>query len=299
MAFKTLGEVLSKGEVARGLFTVRAKMASLQRPRDKRVLIVDLMDNDEVITSLRERREHFKMVSDSSVWLEKQLTWWRDGIPSVSVATPHQPLEVITGDACPLLVINEEEYVPSILRDIPPVGWLLPGGCPENLEELLHPDRVALREAREELLVGDIMGCGYSFHSDEKEVRAGLAAIGVEPTEIKMISVERPEPNIGDADELVMRWRDNVVRTTAPIFVDPEIASTAATLYLRLYVPVNNLEELRLFDGEVLPNGTALRRPVRLLKKDGSFAALYMNGNYMPVTGGWITETTGRQSAFR
>lgn len=296
MAFKTLGEVLKNGNEG-NLITLRTTSAILRRgAAGKRELIVHVSDEMGVITSSRERREHFKTADNK--WLKQQLSNWQKGIP-VSVATNEHPLEVITGDACPLLVINEEEYISSILRDIPPCGWLLPGGCPTNFEELLHPDRVALREAKEELLITDSTAFAYSFCTNDKLVRENFAAIGVKLAEINMLSVERPVPPMGDADELVIVHGGAVVRTSIPVLIDPEIASTVATLYLRLHIPVRNLEELRLFDGEVLSDGTPLKRPVRLLKKDGSFAALYLNGNYVPLTDGWITETTGRQSALR
>lgn len=296
MAFKTLAEVLENGNEG-NLLTLRATKAFLEKgAAGRRWLIVYVSDDTEVITSSRERREHFKTADRQ--WLENQLSLWENGV-SVDIGSGEHPLEVITGDTCPLLVINGEEYIPSILRDIPPVGWLLPGGCPANLEEVLHPDRVALREAQEELLIADSAAHAYSFCINEKMVRENFAAIGVELAEIKMISVERPMPIMGDADELVMVYKEDVIRTITSIFIDSEIASTAATLYLRLHVPVENVEKLRLFDGELLPNGTALKRPVRLLKKDGSFAALYLNGNYVSLTGRWITETTERQSALR
>lgn len=298
MAFKTLGEVLKIGEEGFPLLTLRSTKAFLQRnAAGKRQFIVKVSDETEVITSSRERREHFKTANRQ--WLEEQLAVWRNGVP-VDIAIDDHPLEVITGDVCPLLVINGEEYIPSILRDIPPIGWLLPGGCPANLDEILHVDYAALREMQEELLIGDAARNVYSSRADEEGVRASFtAATGINPAKIKIIPVEHLVMNVGDADELVIWNEGHAFRTMLPIFVDPEIASTAATLYLWLLVPVQSLEELRLFDGEVLPNGTALKRPVRLLKKDGTFAALYLRGNYVPMTDGWITKTTGRQSAFR
>lgn len=295
MAFKTLGEVLENGN-EENLLTLRATKASLslQRGTSQRQLIVHVSDEMEVITSARERREHFKTADRQ--WLENQLSLWENGVP-VDIGTDDHPLEVITGDACPLLVINGEEYIPSILRDIPPVGWLLPGGCPQNFDEVLDPNSAALREMREELLMGDITGRVYSFHdTNDGVVRARFTAIGVESMGIEMISVGRSMPRMGDADELAITYKGDMFHAMNPVFIDPEIASTAVTLYLRLHVPIKSLEYLRLFDGEVLPNGTALKRPVRLLKKNGSFAALYLNGNYVPTTGGWITETTGRQA---
>lgn len=62
----------------------------------------------------------------------------------------------------PILVIDGVRYVALFLRDIWPFGWNLANGASSDLQELLHPERLAEREGKEELIVvNTLTGLSY------------------------------------------------------------------------------------------------------------------------------------------
>ncbi|GEM_PF-4605868 len=308
MAFKLLREVLEIGEEHKGILTARATEAYLAREVDGSTLTAKITDLTEVLTTSRERREHFKTAD--KMWLSRQLEKWNNGDNYVVIATRDHPLEVITNDVCLLLTIEGIPYLVSTLRDIAPIGWLISGGCPNNFSELKAPHEIAFREVCEEVLIGDVNGNAYTFGLLDEHVQMLFSKLGLSlGPSIKRLSLETIKPKRQSGKNADASWFHLHTQTSkfsldtcvhnAVIDIDPEIASACTTLYCNITLPTSMcLQDLRLYDGEELPDGTMLKRPMRLTKKDGACIALFIQGQYVPVTGGWITETSAKQTAI-
>ncbi|MFH1462172.1 MAG: hypothetical protein ABIG08_00505 [bacterium] len=284
--FKKLREVIGEEEKT-SLLTARTSNAWLCKA-PMPTLFVDLDREMEVLTSPRERRQHFETASN---WHQEQLEEWRKSVASdVGVASVEHPLEVVTGDVALILVIEGEQYLVSSYRDIPPQGWLIPGGCPRDLEELLNPKLVAVRECSEEVIIGDKGGRIYSFSSIiSEELKASLSAWGLESTVLISVPSQEIKPARGDAENLVMGFNGREIETKGVnVTVDPEMASVSITLCYKVELPIA-LKDLRLFDGEVLRDGTLLNRPVRLTNRDGLMVAIFSRGQEI-LSADWLSE---------
>ncbi len=292
--FKRLNEFV-EGRTGQFL-TARTTKAWLEKSESKKTLYVVLKKDSEILTTSKERREHFENVDRE--WFEKQLKKWnKKRTKRIEIATPEHPLEVVTGDTCPILKIEGERYVLSFYRDIVPQGWLIPGGCPRNFQELLNPKITARREFCEEVLIGDIQGRVYSFYSLDK-LKENCKSWKLEPTEIKPIFDRELSLEKGHASDLVMKMGSKRKRTeNISIIIDAEIASVSATIYWE-GKPRIKLSDLRIFDGEKLKDGSLLNRPVRLTNvKDESLAAIFVHGQNI-LSADWITPTTEKRATI-
>lgn len=257
---------------------------------DGDVLTVRLSDEDEVCTSSKERKNHFAQVD--AEWFKKALS--TEGGPATPIATPDHPLEILTADVSPILVFpNGKELLLSFFRDIEPVGWLAPGGCPRNLLEILDPQALAVREAAEEILLGTLQG-------DVFLVPAGLEnpweVWGLKPRIFIMLSVSTGAAATATASKLLVEWQSQRHETAGSFTIDPSIGSLALTVYWRIRVPVS-LSELRIWDGERLPTGP-LNRPARLTDQTGNVVAIFSGGHNI-LSASWITEEAGRRATAR
>ena len=279
--FKKLKEV-AEGRV--NLLTVKTTAAWLEREPEPNLHIV-IDDTMEALTSSGDRKEHFKT---ASTWLKEQLEKWQNPLVSkIEVATAEHPLEVVCGDVAPILVIKGKKYLVSFFRDIEPVGWLVPGGCPRNREELLNPRQLAVRECGEELLIGDKRGRIYNFLPSSAEVIETIQAWKLEPVDFISLSPKELPPAKGHAQNLVMEYHDTKKWTkNVNVTIDHQTASVAITLYWEINLPIG-LEELRIFDGE--KTGALINRPIRLTTEDGVLAAIFSRGENI-LSAGWITE---------
>ena len=273
MEFKRLSEV---GEQT-GVLTLRTTRAHLYSNE----LLVRIDQNPEVLTSSKERKEHCQ--SSNPVWLREQLEMWEGAREDrVTVATSDHPLEVMTCDVCPILLIDGKRYVVSFLRDIWPVGWLIPGGCPLSFRELLVPTRVAFRELEEELIILDNNDTAYTFGISEEALFKVLKGYRVTPKNIVQIPMQDIPPFPGHASILrIMEGEKNYLSIgNINVTIDPHIGSVAITFYCEIEIPVS-LSELRLFDGEFLGNSDVLiNRAVRLTER---FAISEVNEKDEPV----------------
>ncbi len=293
--FKRLNEFI-EGRTGQFL-TAKTTKAWLEKFGQKKTLHVVLKNDSEILTTSKERKKHFENVDRE--WFEKQLKKWnREKTKRIEIATPDHPLEVITGDTCPVLKIEGERYILSFYRDITPQGWLIPGGCPRNFQELLNPKIVAQREFCEEVLIGDIQGKVYYFHSISDELKENFESWRLEPTEIKPLFGRELSLEKGHANNLDIRIGDKGEKTKdISIFVDSEIASVSATVYWEGKLRIK-LSDLRLFDGERLKDGSLLNRPVRLTNiRDESLAAIFVHGQNI-LSARWITTATEKRATI-
>jgi len=277
--------------------TIRATEAYLTKLPVKTLEII-LDEDSEILTSSRERKAHFTGASLS--WLYNKLSEWKQPeIKKVRIATPEHPLEVVTGDVCLILVIEGEEYALSVFRDILPVGWVTPGGCPKNLEEVFYPSLTAQREVAEEILIGDTEGRVYPFSFLEETMEAARKW-NLEPEDeaIVMLPYKVIFPEKGDATSLIIRKGKGEAKTeNIMVLVDPHLASVSATLYLKVEIPIK-LSELRIFDGELNEETrTLINKPVRLLREDSSSAAIFVSGENI-LSAGWTTPRTQERATL-
>lgn len=282
--FKKLKEV-AEGRV--NLLTVRTTEAWLEREPEPNLHIV-IDDIMEALTSSADRKEHFKT---ASVWLKEQLEKWQNPlVAKIAVATAEHPLEVVCGDVAPILVIKGKKYLVSFFRDIEPVGWLIPGGCPRSREELLNPRQLAVRECGEELLISDTRGRIYNFLPSSAEVIETIQAWKLEPVEFVLLSPKELPPIKGHVQNLVVVYHDAEKWTkNVNVTIDHQTASVAITLYREINLPIG-LEELRIFDGEKREGtGALINRPIRLTTEEGSLVAIFSRGENI-LLAGWITE---------
>ena len=187
------------------LLTIRTTEAYLTRSPVK-TLEVFLDEDSEILTSSREREVHF--TENSPGWYNLRLNKWRQGeVDKIRIATIQHPLEVVTGDICLILVIEGKEYALSVFRE---VGWLLPGGCPKNLEEVFYPSLTAQREIAEEILIGDTEGRIYILSCLEETLDQVIETAHkwkLEPEDRSIVTLPYEEvfPEKGDATSLIMK----------------------------------------------------------------------------------------------
>jgi len=272
--FKKLKEVEGKREASR-LLTVRVTEAYLRKPS---ILDVNITPDLEVITNGQIRQEHFRSVNPE--WLEKRLAEWQNSeSQDIRVATPEHPLEILDADFCPVLVVEGQEYLVSIYRDIDPLGWVLPGGCPLNMVEVCDPRAAAEREASEEVLIvrKETAFCYFPYWLN-------LIEENIKRWQLKVKKLSRPKmeeiilPCKGQARNLVVRRdgkAEKVVRNVS-LFLNAKISTLTAVFYYRIYLP-GKLGEIEIYDGEKTDKGFPIRRLIRLTDRRGKIAAFFDN----------------------
>lgn len=293
--FKKLKEI---AEGRTDLLTIRCTNTRLERNPEP-TIFVEINDEMEVLTSSRERREHSKTASS---WLIEQLAKWKNSdMPRITLATQEYPLEVLTGDTALVLVIEGKRYLYSIYRDIYPKGWLMPGGCSRSREELLNPRILIARECIEEVLIGDTGGKIYNFSTSVNEVMKSVEdwqkERALKAGEVVLLSAKELPPAKGDAQNMIIRLNGRETKIeNITVMIDTTIASVATNTYLEVVLPIR-LNELRLFDGEKLPNKVLLNRPVRLTDEQGDWSALFSRGDNLFLAD-WITPATAEKAVI-
>ncbi|MCX6764332.1 MAG: hypothetical protein NTU58_01355 [Candidatus Nealsonbacteria bacterium] len=291
--FKKLKEI---AEGRTDLLTIRCSNAWLERNPEP-TIFVELNDEMEVLISSRDRREHFKTASP---WLAEQLEKWRNSdVQKITVATKEYPLEIFAGDTALILVIEGKRYLYSAHRDIYPKGWLLPGGCSRSREELLNPRILMSRECAEEVLITDQEGKIYNFSNSINEMMENVKAWQKEgsltPGNMIPLSVKELSLAKGDVRNIVIRLngQESKIENIA-VTIDAKIAEVSTCIYLEAVLPIK-LNELRLFDGEKLPDKTLLNRPIKLTDEQGDCPALFSRGNNLFISG-WVTPATAEKA---
>jgi len=284
--FKKTGEVV---EGRTEVLTVRSTNVWLERKPTPTIFII-IDDNMEALTSSKERHEHYLTASP---WLTSQLKKWEQGEIVVEIANPEHPLEVITGDVALTLVIEGEKYLVSFFRDIYPIGWLIPGGCPRTKKELLNPRVLASRECAEEVLIADKEGRIYNIFQSTTELEENIRDWKLNPQEIVAITPKEIPPQRGDAQRLVIEYDGQKRFENINVTIQAEVAVAVATIYLEVTLPVK-LEGLRLFDGERFPDKTLINRPIRLTNKEEKVKAIFSRGDNI-LSSGWCVQSAKKR----
>lgn len=263
------------------LFTIRATDVRLKPPHGIFVKF-DPKSNPEVITSAKERKIHGEK-SDSS--------WFKSRLSAVTVydyiANHDHPLEVATADICPILKIGGQRYLVSFLRDIWPEGWLIPGGCPQNPEELLISlEATAQREFFEELIIANNQTRipyrrGFGIHEIFSKNILDYYKLKCSD-DAPCLLIEKTKPVPGQAEQLLIESHMGFSQiANVNVTVDPVTASLAITSYWEIDLGDINLSQLCLCDGEELSNGALIDRYIRLTQQN-KIAALFRSGRNIP-----------------
>ncbi|MFH1462736.1 MAG: hypothetical protein ABIG08_03535 [bacterium] len=294
--FKKLKEV---AEGRTDLLTVRSTRVWLKRISEPS-LCVEIDEEMEVLTNSRERRQHFHAASP---WLKSQMEKWeKRGADSVRVGRQAQPLEVIAGDVALVLNIAGKRYLVSFFRDIDPVGWLVAGGCPRSLKEILDVKSLAIREGGEEIIIADQNDKIYQIFPLREELEENIRVLNLNVKEIVEAPAREIPPAEGDAQNLEVSFngRETEIKRVN-VNVDYEIASVAVTFYYEVELPVA-FEELRIFDGELLPGRTPIHRAVQLTDENGNQVAIFSRGHNILAAGGgkpkWNTEDERKRAVI-
>ena len=282
-----------------GLTTIRVKEACLIKKGYNKIFHV-MMDKDpEVLTNSKERKAHFESSRKNKKWFKSQIaeSWHPDSI-SVGIADEDHPLEFLTVDSYPILKIQGKSYFIQCFRDIYPTGWLMPGGCPKGLKEIINPVKAINREMTEEVVLADKNGYAYALTVDNRFTE--IMKKNIEDWKIKAESVLTPiakvlEPSNSIVDEIKITYfegeeQKEVTLKDLAINIDCEIGSISVGLYLQ-YTLADTVKfsDIRLFDGERF-NGKLLNRPMRLVdEEDKKMKALFFKGHEI-LNAGYISD---------
>jgi len=284
MAFRHLSDMMAQERY--DILMLRITDAIIQNDE----LVVYPNVDPEVITSSKERREHGQ--SADREWLQRQLAELK-AHGFATVAHPRCPLEFLTGDVCPIFVLNDgKRYTVSFYRGIWPKGWIIPGGCAGAIEDIFDPIKLAARECAEELLIMDDQDNFYSLGLPQNEVMARLNQYGIKQiNEIKPVEIRILPPLPGHAKRIRLVWRgeERIIAENTTILIDPLNVSIPITVYWEIRLPLS-LEQIRIFDGETFSDGRVINRPVRLIN---SFEVFFLSDHNVlasAVDGGWLSE---------
>ena len=220
---------------------------------------------DESTTYLQSAYErHIHHSHHKQAWLEEQLS--KEG--TRIIATQTHPIEFCCSDIA--LYINNSLL--AVYRDIPPVGWILPGGCPESLEELLDPQRVGEREFSEEILIVNPQNkIAYMlFPHYENIMRTNLKKQGMSGFKI-VYPAPTPLRRKSQGERIVIFWKGREITLRVPWFINTEIGTITIIRAFSVQLP-----EVVLFDCEV-NKGNLLNRPVGLFK-GGELIKMFVGG---------------------
>ncbi len=262
MEFKRMSEAMEKRW---SLFWVITHNAELVEKDGKSSFIVDAGENPYILTTPRDFKEYMKNLSLR--WYFNQMELWAcPDIKRVKIATSIHPLAVAAGDTCFILVIEGREYIVAFYRDISKKGWLIPGGSPGNLEELLNLRQVAWREGCEEVIIMDTKtGTVYSFGSPEERLRDIMGnGYGIKISSVSQIRAEEAPLIKGNAQRFVINVGGRkAIRNNYNVTVDPEIPDVSVTFYRHIYLPIP-LSRVMVLDGETNGEGKPIDRFIRL-----------------------------------
>ena len=294
--FKKLKDIDGNFDV----LTVRCTNAELERRDGHTLFSMNISEEMEVLISSKERREHRRQFSP---WLDKQLQLWNEQKShtlKIKVATKDHPLEVITGDTGLFLNIEGIRYRYSTFRDIEPIGWIIPGGCPRSKAELFDPRNLSDRECAEEALIADCNGNVYNFSKFTDAVNKNIddwQKKGINFGDIISVPVKELTPYQFDADVIIIKT-DNTEKEINGLYVDiNQISMTAsANRYLEVVLPIK-FGELRLFDGERGLNNSLLNRPIRLQDAKENTKAMFWSG-FSLMPNNWSGPKMSKKATF-
>lgn len=256
--------------------TVRTTEAHLKiekkEGREIKTLEAIIEKNAEVMTTSSERDKHRGSMGDEKErWFKKKLEQFEDpeNKDDVTIADPDHPLEIFTGDVSLLLEIENKKYYLFICRDINPRGWLIPGGCPENRNQLLDPKSVAERECGEEVGILDKKRKIFYFlylpkKKWKENYRNWLKLINkkeIKPKEITKLKPDELSSEKGNAQNLFIKMGDKENTENVNVYINPKDASVYIILYRKVVFRDAKISDLVFFDME-------LNRPVRLFTEE-------------------------------
>lgn len=301
MAKKSLQQYLEEqpnivplAERSKGFLQVLLPEFTLTKESHGRLLEISVSEEMFSIVDLEGRRDLFEAVRRSSgssrAELRKQLKDFEGNPRALSYHIDCSECHVrwANGGMLPVVRLDSKDYFCLFYRDIFPVGWNIANGASDNIEEILDPGRVVVREFGEELIICDPVGQAiYAFGPGERNRPPGYQR---EAFRAWTRIFGGPRPENYDVRLLPLKLIEGPDR----VRVEMHGTSQSSTGYFLSVTPEDNAIEvdklaiinlnvggdLRLVDGES-PDGQPLNRVIGLFEVAG-FAERLKSKRFRP-----------------
>lgn len=278
--FERSRNIVRLGERGKGLFQVLLPEFTLTRQPQGRQLDLSVSEDLFSIIDLEGKRDFFGAIDEypeARARLRKQLTKFdsQRRVLAYRFDCSSSPVRWANGGMLPIIRLDSKDYFCLFYRDIFPIGWNIANGASDNIEELLDPGRIIVREFGEELLVCDPADkLVYTYDPGEENrlrsyqlaaLRAWTGSIGgkAEDYKVRLLPLQLVEgPDQVTADVLGERC----VSGGYFLSITPEDNAIEVDQVALINLSVSG--DLRLVDGEIR-EGKSLNRIVGLFEVDG------------------------------
>ncbi len=158
-------DIFTLDDIPKGFLQVLLPEFTLTKEGQGRLLEVSINDELQAIRDGAGKKQFFEMIEtlpDGKEQLREDLKRFQDDprILSYCFDCSSSPLRYGNGGVLPVIRWRRErgrvdEYFCLFYRDIFPIGWNIANGASDNVQEMLDPERILLREFGEELLIRD------------------------------------------------------------------------------------------------------------------------------------------------
>jgi hypothetical protein len=165
MRFEGKPNIFTLDDIPKGFLQVLLSEFTLIKEGHGRLLEVSIKDDLWAIRDSAGKKQFFEMIDafpDGREQLRKELDDFQDNpkILSYCFDCSSSPIRYGNGGVLPVIRWRGkrgrvDEYFCLFYRDIFPIGWNIANGASDNIEEMLDPERILLREFGEELLIRD------------------------------------------------------------------------------------------------------------------------------------------------
>ena len=145
-------------ETSEGFLQVLVKEFRLLKTKVGIQLQLKIDKNDLCITKSRGKVAlEDKIIEDDRIGFENKLNLVLNDENHLGYHfnCPETPLRFSNGGVLPIIKLDDKEYFCLFYRTIVPTGWNIANGASNNLQELLYPEDVVIREFSEEFLAID------------------------------------------------------------------------------------------------------------------------------------------------
>lgn len=308
-----LGDCWADSKKVYEMFLPLVTRAELSVVEDKDTLTIFLYNDTDVIVDLAERQRHFCEANRSlpgGYILDGCISGWqRDIYKRAVMADKNHPLLLLFGSAAPWFLIKGQWYCWFALRDIMPIGLVIPGGSSRSLHEILEqPHSIIAREVGEEMIIMRADGQVLVFNDDHYTMTGrALAEMDKPRKNIRRIGYLIQERPWAHARNMIINLGGKVYEIEADLTINPKIGTISLAEDWQINLDdwaVDGLADLRLYDGERGKDGKLLGRDIVLCNELGCPVAIYRQGE--PIILNWANpesivdpELTGRGQKLR
>jgi hypothetical protein len=158
-------DIFTLDDIPRGFLQVLLPEFALTKEGQGRLLEISIRDDLHAIRDSAGKKQFFEILDAAPggrKQLQEELKQFQNDprILSYRFDCSSSPLRYGNGGVLPVIRWRHErgrvdEYFCLFYRDIFPIGWNIANGASDNVEEMLDPERILLREFGEELLIRD------------------------------------------------------------------------------------------------------------------------------------------------